>query len=80
MKVNASNELRDYLEKKHSVKVHWISLTAIHYVIEWPGGGTQRMFGVERCGWGTQTLTLFKTEISDFATLFKIFETTSKYI
>ena len=26
---------------------------------------------VGRCGWGTQTLTLFKTEISDFPTLFK---------
>ena len=26
---------------------------------------------VGRCGWGAQTLTLFKTEISDFPTLFK---------
>ena len=24
-----------------------------------------------RCGWDAQTLTLFKTEISDFLTLFK---------
>ena len=32
---------------------------------------------VGRCGWGAQTLTLFKTEIFDFPTLFK---TTSRFL
>ena len=39
---------------------------------------------VGRCGWDTQTLTLFKTEISDYPIYFKtvsrFLETTSKYI
>ena len=32
---------------------------------------------VGRCGWGAHTLTLFKTEISNFSTLFK---TTSRFL
>ena len=48
------------------------------------GGGHSTDVKVGRCGWDTQTLTLFKTEISDYPTSFKtlsrFFETTSKYI
>ena len=48
------------------------------------GGGYSTDAGVGRCGWDTQTLTLFKTEISHYPTSFKtvsrFFETTSKYI
>ena len=35
------------------------------------GGGYSTNVWVGMCGWGTQTLTLFKTEISDFSTPFK---------
>ena len=35
------------------------------------GGGYSTNVWVGRFGWGAQTLTLFKTEISDFPTLFK---------
>ena len=39
---------------------------------KYPGGrGYSMDVRVGRCGWGAQTLTLFKTEISDFPTLFK---------
>ena len=36
-----------------------------------PRGRSSTDVWVGRCGWGTQTLTLFKTEISDFPTLSK---------
>ena len=50
-----------------------------------PGGGRYATdVRVGRCGWDTQTLTLFNTEISEYPTSFKtvprFFETTSKYI
>ena len=52
-----------------------------------PGGYSTDVW-VGRCGWDTQTLTLFKTEISDFPTLFKteisdfptLFKTASRFL
>ena len=35
------------------------------------GGGTRYILGCERCGATPHTLTLFKTNIADFPTLFK---------
>ena len=37
----------------------------------WGGGGYSTDVQVGRCGWGTQGLSLFKTEISNSPTLFK---------
>ena len=34
-------------------------------------GGYSRNVWVGRCGWGAETLNLFKTEVFDFPTLFK---------
>ena len=52
------------------------------------GGGFSTEVWVGRCGSGAQTLTLFKTEISDFPTLFKteisdfptVFKTESRFL
>ena len=47
------------------------SATPVQCSYHWSRGRYSTEVWVGRCGWGTQTLTLFKTEISYFPTLFE---------
>ena len=66
-------EYLSWLKEDDTIQAHLLIF------LVWPrgGGGYSNDVWVGRCGWGGQTLTLFKTEIFDFSTPFK---TTSKYI